>query len=56
MNAPHLGDQSGDYFHLLSILAKKRNDIRSWCMKKKQEAKPGSILDENMELVLSGRA
>lgn len=56
MNVPHLGGQSGDYFHLLSILAEKRDDIRSWCERIKQEARPGSILADNLELVLAGRA
>ena len=33
MAAPHLGGQSGDYFHLLTILVKKRDDVRKWCLK-----------------------
>lgn len=56
INASHLGGQSGDYFHLLSILVQKRSDIRSWCKRVKREAGLGSVLAENLELVLAGRA
>lgn len=55
VSAPHLGGQSADYFHLLAMLIKKRNDVLDWCRKIGHESKPGSILAENMELVLSGR-
>lgn len=56
MAAPHLGGQSGDYFHLLTILVTKRKDVREWCMKTRQGETPNSILAENIELVLAGKA
>ncbi|GAG19625.1 unnamed protein product, partial [marine sediment metagenome] len=56
MNARHLGGESGDYFHLLTILAKKHTDVREWCQRIRQREQPGSILADNMDLVLAGRA
>ncbi|MBK8752349.1 MAG: hypothetical protein IPL99_12200 [Candidatus Competibacteraceae bacterium] len=56
MKAPHLGGQSGDYFHLLMILAETHIDVREWCKGIQQKEPLNSILYENMELVLSGRA
>jgi hypothetical protein len=56
MRASHLGGQSSDYFQLLSILCKRRNDVRRWCERVRAESGAESILGENMDLAVRGKA
>lgn len=56
MSAQSLGGQSGDYFKLLGVLAASNSDVRDWCVSIRNSESGDTILAENMDLVLSGRA